>query len=119
VSLSSKESAGIGRFLLAIPRPSPGVLAAVHALADWFKATRITDHSYEGYVYSAKPGAPPLWPRLAEIGTNRPIFSNRDGKVLYDWNELTDRRAGYGWFSDAPAAFLTRYERWARSHPRP
>ena len=55
---------------------------------------------------------------MYEIGTNRPIFSNREGRKLYDWNLLTDRRRGYGWFTDAPAAMLAEYDEWAKQHPR-
>ena len=58
-----------------------------------------------------------MWARLAELGTDRPIFSNRDGVKLYDWNQLTDRRSGYAWYSYEPASALRRYERWARTHP--
>ena len=49
---------------------------------------------------------------MYEIGSNRPIFSNRDGAKQYDSNALTDRRGGYGWYSDLPAATLTHYSQW-------
>jgi len=55
---------------------------------------------------------------MTEIGTNRPIFSNRDGIIRYDWNQLTDRREGYAWYSGEPAAVLKTYARWAKTHPR-
>jgi hypothetical protein len=61
---------------------------------------------------------------MYEIGTNRPIFSNRDGVKQYDFNALTDRREGYGWYSDLPAATLTHYRQWlaargpARAKPK-
>ena len=72
---------------------------------------------YEGYELRARPGAGPLWARLSEIGTDRPIFSNRDGVLLYDFDKLTDRRRGYGWFTVAPAETLRRYDVWAGAHP--
>ncbi|HVX39284.1 MAG TPA: pectate lyase, partial [Gemmatimonadaceae bacterium] len=62
-------------------------------------------------------GAGPLWGRLYEIGTNRVIMANRDGKTLYDWGQLTDRRSGYGWYSAEPAGMLARFETWSRTHP--
>jgi PelA/Pel-15E family pectate lyase len=55
---------------------------------------------------------------MYEIGTNRPIFSNRDGVILYDWNQLTDRREGYAWYGTEPRNVLRRYDRWVRDHPR-
>ena len=120
LGLSGRESAGITEFLMSISRPEPRVVAAVHAAVDWLRKTQI-----HGYTYSfteglaAKPGAGPIWARLYEIGTDRPIFSNRDGVKLYDWNQLTDRRQGYGWFGTEPVAVLEKYdETWARRYPR-
>ena len=117
-SLTGSESVAIVRYLMSVPAPSARVVAAVHAAADWYRRTALRDSVYEGYELRARPGAGPLWARLSEIGTNRPIFSNRDGVLRYDWNELTDRRRGYGWFTTEPAAMLQEYDAWARKHPR-
>jgi PelA/Pel-15E family pectate lyase len=95
------------------------VVRAVHAAADYYKAHAIRDSVYDStQTLRAQLGAGPMWARLYEIGSNRPIFSNRDGILLYDWDKLTDRRRGYGWFTAEPANMLRRYERWARVHPR-
>jgi PelA/Pel-15E family pectate lyase len=116
-SLATKESAGIMRLLMRIAEPDARVAAAVHAAAAWFRANAI-----HGYTYDfedgrkEQPGAGPLWARMAEIGSNRPIFSNRDGVILYDYEQLTNRRTGYGWYSEEPAAALRAYDRWARAH---
>lgn len=118
-SLSSQESAAILRYLMEIPAPSTQVVQAVHAAADWLTETRLYGVKYTFDAGAEKSeGAGPVWARMNEIGSNRPIFSNRDGIRLYDWNELTDRRTGYGWYSYAPVAALSRYERWAPKHPR-
>ena len=53
-----------------------------------------------------------------ESGTNRPVFSNREGIRLYDYEQLTDRRQGYAWYSYEPAAVLKEYDSWAAKHPR-
>ena len=119
-SLASKESASILDFLVSIPEPNERVVAAPHAAADWFLANRIYGFSYDydsGLV--ARDSAGPIWARLSEIGTNRPIFSNRDGVILYAWDQLTDRRRGYGWYSIDPISTLRRYDKWARNHPKP
>ena len=55
---------------------------------------------YDANGFRAQAGAGQLWARIAEIGTNRPIFANRDGVKLYDFDQLTDRRTGYSWFGD-------------------
>ena len=39
-----------------------------------------------------------LWARLYEVGTNKPIYGDRDGKVHYTLDEISDeRRTGYSW----------------------
>jgi PelA/Pel-15E family pectate lyase len=118
--LSGRESAAIMTYLMTSPHSEDVfVIEAVHAAADWFR-----DNAIYGYEYDfetglrAKPGAGPIWARLYEIGTNRPIFANRDGVKLYDWNQLTDRRRGYAWYGTEPGSALKKYEKWARSHPR-
>lgn len=118
-SLASKESATIVDFLMELPAPSPEVVVAVHAAADWFRRTALRDSVYEyGVGTRHRPGAPLLWPRMIELGTGRALFSNRDGVRRYAHDALTDRRQGYAWYSDQPDATLRRYERWARAHPR-
>lgn len=120
VGISGRETSGIVEFLMSLSKPEPKIVEAVHAAVDWLRATRIDDHSYDFETgLRAEPGAGPIWARLYEIGTNRPIFSNRDGVKLYDWNQLTDRRQGYGWFGSEPVAVLKKYdETWAQRYPR-
>jgi PelA/Pel-15E family pectate lyase len=117
-SLAGRESVPVLSFLMSLPRPNAQVIDAIHGAADFFAATRIDEFTYVDHVLTKQAGAGPLWPRMYELGTNRPIFSNRDGIVLYDWSKLTDRRDGYVWYTDAPLLFRREYDRWARSHPR-
>jgi PelA/Pel-15E family pectate lyase len=118
-SLSGRESAGITELLMTLRNPNDSVVGAVHAAIDWFRETAIRGYEYDFEDgLTAKPDAGPIWARMYEIGTNRPIFSNRDGVIRYNWNELTDRRTGYAWFGEEPKPVLERYERWSRSHSR-
>ena len=42
-----------------------------------------------------------LWNRYYELGSNRPIFGDRDGKIHYRLDEITEeRRNGYSWQSN-------------------
>jgi len=41
-----------------------------------------------------------LWARLYEVGTNKPIYGDRDGKVHHTLQEISEeRRTGYSWQS--------------------
>lgn len=115
-SLSGRESAAVVDFLLELEAPSPPVAHAVEAAAAWFRKTAIHGLEYEPKGgLTPREGAGPIWARFYEIGTDRPIFSNRDGVVRYAWSELEDeRRFGYAWYTDEPATTLRRVERWSR-----
>jgi PelA/Pel-15E family pectate lyase len=118
-SLTGQETVPLVDFLMRLPDPSPGEVQAVHAAVEWLRAHAVTGFTYDAsQELRASPGAPPLWARMYEPASGRPVFSNRDGVILYDWNQLTDRRRGYGWFTDAPARLLARYPAWAARHPR-
>jgi PelA/Pel-15E family pectate lyase len=118
--LAGRESAAVMTYLMTLPNPDQRVVRSVHAAADWFRANAIMGYSYDFRDGLApRAGAGPIWARLTEMGTRRPIFANRDGVKLYDWNKLTDRRTGYAWFGTEPAAALRKYDRWSRTHPRP
>jgi PelA/Pel-15E family pectate lyase len=113
--LSGRESASIMTYLMSLPDPDARVVAAVHAAAAWFRAHAIMGYRYDVETgLQAEPGAGPIWARLSEIDTGRPIFANRDGVKLYDWNQLTDRRAGYAWFGTEPGSALKKYDRWLK-----
>lgn len=117
-SLSGRESAGLMTYLMSMREPGPRVVAAIHAVAAHFRATAIRGLRYDqDQVLRADSTAGPLWARMTELGTNRPIFSNRDGVLLYDWNRLTDRRTGYAWYGTEPGSALEKYAKWLRLHP--
>lgn len=123
-SQSAGESASIVLFLMALPDPSPAVVTAVHAAAAWFQKTPLRDVVFKpapdgtGRKLLPSPGAGLLWPRYSEIGTDRPLFGDRDLTIHDDVNEISaERRNGYGWFGDSPKRTLDHYTKWAKSHP--
>ena len=121
---SAGESAGIVLFLMARPDPSPATVAAVHAAAAWLQKTPLRDVVFKpapdgsGRTLLPAPGAGPLWPRYAEIGSDRPLFGDRDLTIHDDVNAISaERRNGYAWFGDAPKRALAHYAKWAKAHP--
>lgn len=124
-SQSSGESAGVAIFLMKLQNPSPAVVNAVHAAAAWFEKTALQGVIFKpapdgsGRRLVAAPGSPPLWPRYAEIGSDRPLFGERDKTIHDDVNEISqERRNGYAWFGDGPKRALDDYRKWAQAHPR-
>nr|AAW84071.1 pectate lyase [uncultured bacterium] len=131
-SLSGQETVGIIRFLMTRDKPDQRVVDAIEASVAWLKAVQLKglrvdqrrDPSLpEGrdVVTVADPSAPPLWARFYEIGTNRPIFSGRDGVIRYSLAEIEhERRIGYAWLGTWPAKLLdTEYPSWRRTQQRP
>jgi PelA/Pel-15E family pectate lyase len=123
-SQSSGESAGLVLYLMSLPGPSPEVVAAVHAAAAWFQKTALSHVAWgpapdgTGRTLLPSSSAEPLWPRYSEIGTNRPIFGDRDKSIHDDINEISkERRNGYAWFGNGPKRALDHYAKWAKDHP--
>jgi len=120
----SRESAVIMMFLMAQPRPGPEIIASVNAAATWFEKTRISDMAYQvvpgqGRRLVSAPGHGPIWARFYEIGTDRPIFGDRDKTIHDRLDEISaERRNGYAWFTDAPQKALDRYVEWKASLPQ-
>ena len=129
VAICGGESVGIVEFLMSIEKPSPQVIEAVQAAVAWFDKVKLTGIRQEIRRDPAKPGgrdkvivkdpaAGPLWARFYQIGTNRPIFGDRDGKVHYTMSQIShERRSGYAWYGTWPAGMLeTSYRRWQKRH---
>ena len=58
--------------------------------------------------------ASPLWARFYDIDSNRPIFSDRDGVVKYDIEEIgSERRGGDTWYGGWGEKVLNAYAKWA------
>ena len=116
-SLSGAESAGILRYLMNLDTPSPEVIRAVKAGVAWFDSAKIEGYRYRKskseIALSRDINADPLWARFYEIKTNRPIFSDRDGIVRYDIQEIgSERRGGYTWYGNWGANVHKDYARW-------
>jgi PelA/Pel-15E family pectate lyase len=120
-SQASGESAGIMNFLMQLPDRDPQVSLSVSNAAAWFEKTRVVDVAFRtdgenGRRLVPAPGEGPIWARYYEIGTDRPIFGDRDKSIHDDVNEISkERRMGYRWFGDGPKRALDRYARWNKS----
>lgn len=128
-SLSGYESAEIVSFLTEIENPSPEIINSIISAIDWFKEVEIKGIRLEiiqgtfengrfDYKIVKDSKAPPMWARFYEIGTNRPIFSGRDGIIKYDISEIEqERRMYYSWLGYYPSELLTKiFPAWLEKH---
>ena len=119
-SLSGSESAGLLLLLMSLEKPSPELVKAVHAGAQWFQTNQlkgIRETKINGDKRLIQdPAAPPLWARFYEIETGRPLFSGRDGVRKYDYAGIeAERRNGYAWYGVWGGKVLAQYAEWSRA----
>jgi len=122
-ALAVRESVGVVRFLMTIDHPPPEVVRAIESAAEWFDQVKIaglridevkTEPVRFPYRWSdfervevKDPGAPPLWARFYDLDTETPIFCTRDRVITSSFTDLSrERRTGYDWYGDWPAALL-------------
>ncbi len=130
-SICNKESAGVVLFLMDIDHPTKEVIAAVENAVAWFETSRIYNTrvktipaprmvtpfrvSISDRIVVTDSAAPPIWTRYYELKTHRPIFCNRDSKIVYSLAEvLRERRDGYGWYTYDPQQVLNAYPAWRK-----
>lgn len=128
-ALTSDESVPIVEFFMSLADPTPAEVAAVRDAAAWFKKVEIFGYRWgsgnffadrrspEGRKLEKDPGAGPIWSRFYKIGTDKPIFGDRDKTVHDDVNDLSrERRNGYAWFNTEGVDMLAEYKTWAQAH---
>jgi PelA/Pel-15E family pectate lyase len=116
---------GIVRLLMSLENPSDEVVQAIEGAVRWFEVAKLKGIRVEvrkdtqsptgvNRVVVKDPAAPPLWARFYEIGTNRPIFSDRDGVAKRELSEIGyERRNGYAWLGNWPQRVLEKdYPAW-------
>jgi PelA/Pel-15E family pectate lyase len=131
-SICNGESAGIVLFLMRIKNPSQEIIYSIESAIKWFdeskiygikvkeikipaEKTRLTVITTDKIVVSDST-APPIWARYYELGTHKPLFCNRDRKVVYSLAEVErERRSGYGWYTYDPQEVLDKYPAWKKN----
>ncbi|MBI5476335.1 MAG: pectate lyase [Ignavibacteriales bacterium] len=130
-ALCGDESADIVLLLMSLDNPSKEVIAAIQSAIKWLYDSRILGTRVNTisapvtvYKYSTSaidrivvkdPDAPPIWTRFYELGTNRPLFCNRDKITVYSLAEVDrERRSGYTWYHYEPERVFKKYPEWQR-----
>ena len=93
------ESVGVMRLLmdLHIELGDPRYLDPLPRAFAWFQRSEMS---------------PGIWARFYELHTNKPIFGDRDGKIYYRFQDISEeRQKGYGWRGDyGVKGALARFE---------
>lgn len=124
VAASTGESTKLLELLMHLSKSSPEISTAINDAAAWMQAVAIHDQvldkqSPQRHLVTEK-GARPLWARLYEIGTDKPIFGDRDRTVHYDLTEISvERQRGYAWYGEWPVEVLKEYRKWFAKAPAP
>ena len=130
-SICNKESVSIVLFLMDINNPSEKIIQSIQSAIKWFSDSKIYNTRIETFnitPFESKyktvnkdrrvvidSTARPIWARFYEIGTSKPLFSDRNSKYLYSLSEVSiERRNGYGWYTYAPQIALDRYPEWQK-----
>ena len=130
-SICNKESADLVLFLMSIDHPDQKVIDAVKNAVRWFQDSKIYNTrvktipaertitpfrvSVSDKIIVTDTTAPPIWTRFYELKTHRPIFCNRDSKIVYSLAEVArERRDGYGWYVYSPQQVLDKYSVWEK-----
>jgi PelA/Pel-15E family pectate lyase len=129
-SICNREGTMVVLFLMSIDNPSKEVINSVQAAIKWFDDSKIAGISVE--EFNTPPfqtplrllktdkrvvqdqNAPPIWARFYELGTHKPLFSNRQSQRLYSMAEVDRERRAYGWYTYDPQKALDEYPAWQK-----
>jgi PelA/Pel-15E family pectate lyase len=133
-SICNSESSDIVLYLMSIKNPSKEVVNAIQCAVKWFDESKIIGikvktidapelkskwmTTTKDKIVVNDSTAEPIWTRYYELGTDRPLFCDRNSKYLYSLAEVSrERRTGYGWYTYNPQDVINKYtawqERWA------
>ena len=114
-----------------IDNPDEQIIKSIQSAVKWFNDSKIyhtrvqtisgtTEKSKYRIITTDKvvvtdSTAKPIWTRYYELGTDRPLFCDRNSKFLYSLAEVSrERRTGYGWYTYAPQEVLNKYSAWQK-----
>lgn len=130
-SICNGESVSIVLFLMSIDHPDQKTIESVKSAVKWFNDSKILNTKVETVPAPAFKSqwktttydrvvvidslAKPIWTRYYELGTDKPLFCDRNSKFLYSLAEVSrERRSGYGWYTYSPQEVLDKYFEWQK-----
>ena len=107
-SLSGGESCELVRFLMTLPNPDAGVIAAIEGALAWFASVQLSGEN---------AGDPPRWARFYDLQTHTPVFGGKkDHKLYTDYAAMrANNPGGYDYFTTKPGDLIGKWaERWRK-----
>lgn len=128
-SICNDEGAGVVLLLMSIDNPGKEIINSIEAAVKWFEESKLSGIRVEQIdapevkfplrvskidrVVIKDPLAPPIWARMYELGTQRPLFADRRSVPLYSLAEVDrERRSGYTYYTYEPQKVLDAYPTW-------
>lgn len=128
-AICNGESSEIVEFLMSLKNPNERIKKSIQSAVKWFLISRIygirletikapkTEYTYRtsetDRILVKDSNAKPIWTRYYQLKTHLPIFCNRDGVIVYSYNEVErERRIGYAWYVYDPQSVLDYYSNW-------
>ena len=112
---------------MSLDAPSPQSVRAVEAAVAWLDKAKLTGIRVASEKDAKAPKgtnrvvvkdgkAPPLWARFYEMGTDKPVFADRDGVSKPALADIGyERRNGYAWYGTWPQKLLeVDYPAWKK-----
>ena len=132
-SICNAESVNVVLFLMKIKNPNERIVQSIQSAVKWFEDSKINNTRIESFDIDAfeskyktvkhdirvvnDPTAAPIWTRYYELGTNKPLFSDRNSELLYSLAEVSvERRNGYAWYTYEPKKALDKYPDWQQKY---
>ncbi|MEO8254859.1 MAG: pectate lyase, partial [Flavobacterium sp.] len=130
-SICNAESVDVVLFLMKIKNPSERIIQSIQSAVKWFEDSKIYNTKVESFEIKALDSkyktikkdvrvvvdstAAPIWTRYYELGTEKPLFCDRNSEFLYSLAEVSlERRSGYSWYTSSPQKVLNKYEAWQK-----
>jgi PelA/Pel-15E family pectate lyase len=130
-SICNGESVQIVLFLMNLDNPDKRTIESIQGAVKWFSDSKIYNTrvktipappeksqwrlSKTDRIVVIDSLAPPIWTRFYELGTEKPLFCDRNSKYLYSLAEVSrERRDGYSWYTYAPKTVLDKYPEWQK-----
>jgi len=132
-SICNAESVNVVLFLMKIKNPNERIIQSIQSAVKWFEDSKIYNTRIESFDIDAFESkyktvkhdirvvndttAAPIWTRYYELGTNKPLFSDRNSELLYSLAEVSvERRNGYAWYTYEPKKALDKYSDWQQKY---